>query len=113
MLPVLVLVTVAATALLYVRGDLNPILCDGPCPPEFVTPPEGLVAAAPGAADPVGVAPHPQREGERLVTFEEAEFLVASTEVDLAVAHEMDGVADFARHHVRHARRLAAVVRLG
>lgn len=54
-LPLLVVLTLAATALLYVRGDLNPILCDGACPARFVTPPEGLVAATPGPDTPAGV----------------------------------------------------------
>src|SRR5690606_3529400 len=58
-LPLLVLVTLASIAVLYVRGDLNPILCDGPCAPQFVTPPEGLAEPSPGP-DPVtavGTAP--------------------------------------------------------
>ncbi|MTB88593.1 D-alanyl-D-alanine carboxypeptidase/D-alanyl-D-alanine-endopeptidase [Aeromicrobium senzhongii] len=47
MLPLLVLVTLASIAALYVRGDLNPILCDGPCAPQYVTPPEGLATQSP------------------------------------------------------------------
>lgn len=51
-LPALIVVTLAATALLYVRGDLNPILCDGPCPPRYVTAPVGLAAADPAGDTP-------------------------------------------------------------
>ncbi|GAA3542001.1 D-alanyl-D-alanine carboxypeptidase [Aeromicrobium flavum] len=51
-LPLLVLVTLASIAVLYVRGDLNPILCDGPCAPQFVTPPVGLGTPSPDP-DPV------------------------------------------------------------
>lgn len=54
-LPALVLVTLAAIGWLYVRGDLNPILCDGPCDAQFVTPPVGLVTAAPAADATAGV----------------------------------------------------------
>lgn len=55
MLPLLVLITVAATALLYVRGDLNSILCGGPCPARYVTPPEGLTTAEAGPERPATV----------------------------------------------------------
>lgn len=53
-LPVLVLLTLAAIGALYVRGDLNPVLCDGPCGPEYVTAPAGLVVADPEADEPTG-----------------------------------------------------------
>lgn len=58
-LSVLVLATLAAIGWLYVRGDLNPVLCDGPCGPEYVTAPVGLVSAEAAADDPgaLGSAP--------------------------------------------------------
>lgn len=51
-LPTLVVVTLVAIGLLYVRGDLNPVLCGGPCPAEFVTPPEGLGAVSAASDTP-------------------------------------------------------------
>lgn len=54
-LPVLVLATLGAIAALYVRGDLNPILCDGPCGPEYVTAPVGLDEPEPAPDDPAPV----------------------------------------------------------
>lgn len=51
-LPVLVLATLAAIGWLYVRGDLNPVLCDGPCGPEYVTAPVGLTASEVAPDDP-------------------------------------------------------------
>lgn len=59
MLPALVLVTLAAIGVLYVRGDLNPILCDGPCGPEYVTAPEGLASLTPDDDDPATVGAGP------------------------------------------------------
>lgn len=58
-LPVLVLATLATIGWLYVRGDLNPVLCDGPCGPEYVTAPVDLVSADAETDDPapVGAAP--------------------------------------------------------
>lgn len=51
----LVVFTLAAIGWLYVRGDLNPILCDGPCAPEFVTAPVGLATAVARGDDVTGV----------------------------------------------------------
>lgn len=51
-LPALVVVTLAATGWLYVRGDLNSVLCEGPCGPQYVTPPAGLVTAVAEPAQP-------------------------------------------------------------
>ncbi|MET1134023.1 MAG: D-alanyl-D-alanine carboxypeptidase/D-alanyl-D-alanine-endopeptidase [Aeromicrobium sp.] len=59
MLPLLVVVTLASIAALYVRGDLNPIVCDGPCGPEYVTPPTGLAASSPGSDRATGVGSAP------------------------------------------------------
>ncbi|HPU12883.1 MAG TPA: D-alanyl-D-alanine carboxypeptidase/D-alanyl-D-alanine-endopeptidase [Aeromicrobium sp.] len=58
-LPTLVLVTLAAVALLYVRGDLNSVLCDGPCPAEFVTAPEGIVELTVAADRPIAESAEP------------------------------------------------------
>lgn len=44
-LPVAVVVVLGVVGWAYVRGDLNPILCDGPCPDRYVTPPQALVVA--------------------------------------------------------------------
>lgn len=69
-LPLLVLVTLASITWLYVRGDLNPILCDGPCGPQFVTAPVGLEPAAPDPARAASVGSGP-------ITADELEAAVA------------------------------------
>lgn len=59
MLPLLVVVTLAAIGALYVRGELNPILCDGACGPEYVTAPTGLASASPASDRATGVGSAP------------------------------------------------------
>ncbi|MDQ2625037.1 MAG: D-alanyl-D-alanine carboxypeptidase, partial [Actinomycetota bacterium] len=54
-LPVLVLATLASIGWLYARGDLNAVLCDGPCGPEYVTAPVGLVSPTIADDDPATV----------------------------------------------------------
>lgn len=51
--------TLAAIAGLYVRGDLNPILCDGACAPQYVTAPVGMVAATPAPDRPLAAGDEP------------------------------------------------------
>jgi len=58
-LPLLVVVTLASIGWLYARGDLNPILCDGPCGPEFVTAPTGLASSSPEPDRATGVGSAP------------------------------------------------------
>ncbi|RLV54950.1 D-alanyl-D-alanine carboxypeptidase/D-alanyl-D-alanine-endopeptidase [Aeromicrobium phragmitis] len=48
---VLVIALIAGIGFLYLRGDLNRLICDGACPPQYATAPESMRTAAANAAE--------------------------------------------------------------